>query len=204
MYVLISKILATSGLVEHVGQGMNMMYEECIKEAKNLPDYSQSGGYLVRLVLNGTITDKSFLVFQKHIPEEQYASLTTEDLLTLNAVCHQFFIPSELRSRVSVLRDLGLLEKAGMGVYKLSAAYDEISLQSGESVKPVLQTDDEYKQAILELINSAREAGVKRSEIENAISSRTQRQLRVLLKEMSNEGFIMGRGNGNGARWYPK
>ena len=179
---------------------MNVIYEECIKEAKDLPDYSQSDDYLVRLVLNGTITDKSFLIFQKHIPEEQYASLTTEDLLTLNAVCHQLPIPGELRSCIPVLRELGLLEKAGMWVYKLSSAYDEISLQSGESAKPALQTDDECKQAILELINSAREAGVKRSEIENTISSRTQRQLRVLLKEMSNEGLIMVRGNGNGAR----
>ncbi len=49
MCVVISKILATSGLVEHAGQGMNMIYEECIKEAKALPDYSQSDGYLVRI-----------------------------------------------------------------------------------------------------------------------------------------------------------
>ena len=27
---------------------------------------------------------------------------------------------------------------------------------------------------------------------------------KVLLKEMSNEGLIVVRGNGHGARWYPK
>ncbi len=34
---LLAEIFATSGLVEHAGQGMNMMYEECIKEAKTCP-----------------------------------------------------------------------------------------------------------------------------------------------------------------------
>ena len=36
---LIAEILSLSGLVERAGQGKNLIYESCVKEAKTLPDF---------------------------------------------------------------------------------------------------------------------------------------------------------------------
>ena len=46
---LIATILALSGLVERAGQGMNLIYELSIKDAKSLPDFSKTDDYFVKV-----------------------------------------------------------------------------------------------------------------------------------------------------------
>ena len=61
----IAEILALCGLVERSGQGMNLMYEWSIKEAKQLPDFTGTDQDFVKLTLNGMVLD-----------EKMYRSLT--------------------------------------------------------------------------------------------------------------------------------
>ena len=48
----IAEILALCGLVERSGQGMNLMYELSVKEAKSLPDFSGTDDSFVSITLN--------------------------------------------------------------------------------------------------------------------------------------------------------
>ena len=57
----IAEILALCGLVERSGQGMNIIYETSIKEAKQLPDFSGTDDNFVSLKLSGLVLDKKML-----------------------------------------------------------------------------------------------------------------------------------------------
>ena len=169
---------------------MNMIYEECIKEAKALPDYSQSDGYLVRMVLNGTITDKSFLVFQKRIPEEQYDLLSSEDFLALYYVWQQETLPAELKDNAKALCEQGLLAKLGRGKYRLPDLYQNLPSQDGIDVRPVPRTDDECKADILDFIRENIDNGVTLNDLLAIVPSREERQVRYFLNVMRKNGLV--------------
>ena len=54
----IAEILSLCGLVERSGQGMNLIYEISIMEAKELQDFTDTDNNFVSLTLNGLIIDK--------------------------------------------------------------------------------------------------------------------------------------------------
>ena len=57
----IAEILALCGLVERSGQGMNLIYELSIKEAKQLPDFTGTDEDFVIITLNGLVLDTKML-----------------------------------------------------------------------------------------------------------------------------------------------
>ena len=79
----IAEILALCGLVERSGQGMNLMYEWSIKEAKQLPDFTGTDQDFVKLTLNGMVLDEKMLSLINRIGDERMESLTTGDFLEL-------------------------------------------------------------------------------------------------------------------------
>jgi ATP-dependent DNA helicase RecG len=64
---LIAEILARCGLVERAGQGMDLIYELCIREAKELPDFLDSDEFLVRIRLAGDKIDEKMLALFRSI-----------------------------------------------------------------------------------------------------------------------------------------
>lgn len=60
----IAEILALCGLVERSGQGMNLIYELSIKEAKQLPDFTGTDEDFVSITLNGLVLDTKMLTLQ--------------------------------------------------------------------------------------------------------------------------------------------
>ena len=70
----IAEILSLCGLVERSGQGMNLIYEISIMEAKDLPDFTGTDDSFVNLTLNGLIIDKKMLSVIKKIGEDRLES----------------------------------------------------------------------------------------------------------------------------------
>ncbi len=64
---LIAETFEKCGLVERSGQGVNLMFEESIKEAKLPPDYSGSDEHSVQVVLSGQVQDESFVRFLERV-----------------------------------------------------------------------------------------------------------------------------------------
>ena len=56
----VAEILTKCGLVERSGQGMNLIYEELIKQSKPAPDFARTDKFQVGLTLHGTVEDPSF------------------------------------------------------------------------------------------------------------------------------------------------
>jgi len=83
---LIANIFRLCGLVERSGQGMNLMYETAIKEAKPLPDFSGSDDFFVMLTLKGKIINIDMLAFIRKIDGERLNAMTTDDYLALSSL----------------------------------------------------------------------------------------------------------------------
>ncbi|MCL2820394.1 MAG: hypothetical protein FWD38_06135 [Oscillospiraceae bacterium] len=80
---LIADIFKLCGLVERSGQGMNLIYESAIKNAKPLPDFNGSDMYFVMLTLTGQVISTDMLSYIKKIDEERLNKITMDDYLLL-------------------------------------------------------------------------------------------------------------------------
>jgi ATP-dependent DNA helicase RecG len=81
--ILIASIFQLCGLVERSGQGINLIYEMAVREAKPLPDFSGTDAYFVKLTINGKILDNRMLSLIKSIEDEHLNAVTTDDYILL-------------------------------------------------------------------------------------------------------------------------
>ena len=108
----IAEVLARCGLVERAGQGFDLIYRECIRHSKPLPDFSRTSEHSVWITLHGEIQDPEFLRFLEEIGGERAASFSTEDFLAIDLVHREQPIPDHLVSRAHGLLEEGILERS--------------------------------------------------------------------------------------------
>lgn len=85
---LMAEVIEKTGLIERSGQGVDIMFTNCVKEGKPLPDYSYSDDYQVNLRIYGVIPDDAFYLFVQDIccQSELENCLNTFDWLTLHYI----------------------------------------------------------------------------------------------------------------------
>ena len=93
----IAEILSLCGLVERSGQGMNLIYELSIKEAKQLPDFSGTDADFVSITLHGLIIDTKMLSLINQIGNERLETLSTADFLVINTLYHGLDLTANLK-----------------------------------------------------------------------------------------------------------
>lgn len=87
---LMAEVIEKTGLIERSGQGIDIMFENTIKEGKPLPDFSMTDDYQVCLRLYAQIYDDAFYLFAQDIcrqckqPED---ALNVFDWLALYHIC---------------------------------------------------------------------------------------------------------------------
>lgn len=69
----IADIFSKCGLVERADQGMNLMFEQSVRQAKALPDFRGTDDMHVRVTLEGMVQDKNLLVMMEKIGRETLA-----------------------------------------------------------------------------------------------------------------------------------
>ena len=99
------------GLVERSGQGMNLIYEDLIKQSKPAPDFSRTDQYQVGLTLHGTVQDPAFIGFVENVSRETTAFFSTHDWLLMSAASQGERAPKGAESRVARLVELGIIER---------------------------------------------------------------------------------------------
>ncbi len=57
------------GLVERAGQGMNRVFETCVRNSNALPDFKGTDDYQVRITLHGVVEDPKFVAMLSKIAE---------------------------------------------------------------------------------------------------------------------------------------
>ncbi len=81
----IAEILTKCGLVERSGQGMNLIYEELIKQSKPVPDFARTDQYQFGLTLHGTIENPAFIRFVEKVGKETTAFFDAHDWMIFAA-----------------------------------------------------------------------------------------------------------------------
>lgn len=133
---LIADVFLKAGLVERSGQGVDKIFYQCIAEAKDLPNYTDSDSFKVTLVLSTLVRDPAFVLFINDY-QSKYTNrkLGVMEILTLNQIREgqpRYEMDEEI---VRDLIDFGLVEKTGKTNnlrYILSKNYYKFTDQRGK------------------------------------------------------------------------
>jgi len=179
------------------------MFEECIKESKPAPDFSDTDDYQVSLTLRGDIQDPLFLQFLEKIGQEILATFTTKDFLLLDYLHKEEPVPSEFADRLSRLFDLGVIERAGKGKYILSKRFYALAGKKGVYTRKKGLDRETNKALLLKHIKSNKKTGTRLEELMQVLPSQTRHQVQSLLRELKKAKMITVVGKTRGALWYP-
>lgn len=199
---LIARILALSGLVERAGQGMNLMYELSVHEAKPLPDFSGTDDYFVSLTLNGIIIDKEMISVVKQISEKYSEELSTLDFLIINALFNNLKLDNKMYERINHLVELGIVEHIGRKKYILSRSLYKAAGKAGVHTRLMGLDRETNKELLLKHIRDNNDTGAALSELLQVLPNLNYIQIKVLIRELKEEGKIYCEGSTRGARWF--
>jgi ATP-dependent DNA helicase RecG len=194
----ISEILALCGLVERSGQGMNLIYELSIMEAKSLPDFKGTDDYNVCITLNGLVIDIKMLVLIRNIGKKRLEILSTDDFLVINALFHKLILSDNLRSRILQLTDIGIIEHTGRNKYVLARSLYEATDELGVNGS----NREVNKELIFKHIKQNGVIGTPFKELYKVLPKHTRGQIQALLKELQTDKRIFVEGNTSAAKWF--
>ena len=199
----IAEILALCGLVERSGQGMNIIYETSIKEAKQLPDFTGTDDSFVSLTLNGLVLDKKMLSLINKIGNERIDNLTTTDFLVINSLYYEKPLSESMTIRLKHLVDMGIVEHVGRKKYVLARSLYSAAGKPGIHTRKVGLDRETNKELLVKHITEKSTEGAPLKELQQVLPSLSSSQIQVLLRELRKEGRIHCVGKTNGARWFP-
>lgn len=199
----IAEILTKCGLVERSGQGMNLIYEELIKQSKPTPDFARTDQYQVGLTLHGTVQDPAFVRFVEKISKETTISFGTHDWTIFAHVARGEKIPKGHEDRVKRLLDLGLIERAKGRTYILSRRYYEFVGQKGAYTRKKGLDRKQNLALLLQHLQENLTVGCKLDELCQVLPALPPSQVQSLLRTLQREGQIHSVGKTNQGRWFP-
>lgn len=201
----IAEALARCGLVERSGQGMNLMFEQSIRQGKLRPDFAGTDDFHVCLTLNGEVQDPVFVRYLERVGEETGVSFGTRDFLALDLV-HRSEPVDDDTVRVTLRRlvDLGIVERQGRGRgtrYVLARRFYAMSGKRGSYTRKRGLDREENKALLVRHLRDAGESGSPISELEQVLPSRSRDQIRRMLIDLRDEGRVQLVGAKRAARW---
>lgn len=198
----IAEILALCGLVERSGQGMNLIYELSIMEAKSLPDFRGTDDHFVSITLSGLVLDKKMLSLINKIGNERLEAMATDDLLLIHALYHEQKIPEQLRIRLKRLVEIGIVERIGRNRHVLARSLYEVTGKAGIHTRLVGLDRETNKELILKHLRKNGDRGTPFSEFEQVLPSHSKNQIRVLMRELHRSNMIFSMGTTSSTRWF--
>ena len=201
----IAEAFGKCGLVERSGQGVNLMFETCIREGKSKPDFARSDKSHVWALFHGEIEDPRFLQFLERVGSDRLATFSTEDFLLLDLIRKEEAIPDRLREQVHPLLEEGIIERIGRGRgvrHILSRKFYRFLGEKGVYTRKRGLDRETNKRLLLQHIDDNGEEGAPFQELMQVLPALTRNQVQTLLRELKAEGEIENRGRTKGARWH--
>lgn len=201
----VAEVLARCGLVERAGQGFDLIYRECIRQSKPLPDFSHTGEHSVWVTLHGEIQDPEFLRFLEEIGRERASAFTTEDFLVIDLVHREQPVPAFLAQRLPVLREQGVIERVGRGRgtrHLLSRRFYRFLGQGGTYTRRRGLDRETNKALLLRHIEDSATAGTRLAELQQVLPNLSRGQVQTLLRELKKTGEVEVHGTTRAARWF--
>ncbi|MGH8042828.1 MAG: ATP-binding protein [Rudaea sp.] len=200
----LAEALARCGLIERSGQGLNLMFENAIRQSKPLPDFSGTDAHQVRLLLQGTIQDPAFIRFLERVGEEKLRSFSTHDFLALDALRRNEPLSVALAARLSLLIDAGVVERHGRGrgvSYLLSRGLYAALGKRGAYTRQRGLDHETNKELLLKHIRENDAEGSPLRDLCEVLPSLSRPQVQALLHELRDAGRVQISGGRRWARW---
>jgi len=202
----IAEVLSKCGLVERAGQGVDLIFRECIRQSKRLPDFSRTDAHSVWLTLYGEILDPEFLRFLEEIGRERLATFSTDDFLVVDFVHRGRPVPDILKSRVEHLLEQEIIERHGRGRATrllLSRRFYRHLGKAGVYTRKRGLDRDTNKALLQKHIEENQAVGAKMEELRQVLPALSRNQIQVLLREMKKQGLVHVHGATRAGHWYP-
>jgi len=183
----IAEILSLCGVVERSGQGMNLIYELSIKEAKHLPEFTGTDDNFVSITLNGSIIDTNMLSVINRIGSECLETLSTGDFLVINALYHEMNVDENLQSHLNRLIHLGIVEHLSRKKYLLARNLYMAAGKTEIHTRKVGLVRDTNKELLLKHIHKSGSKGTPFKELQQVLPGHSRGQIQVLLRELRSE-----------------
>lgn len=202
----IAEVLGKCGLIERAGQGFDLIFRECIRQSKPLPDFTHTHTHSVWLTLHGEIQDPEFLRFLEEIGHERTATFRTDDFLVIDLVHREQLIPDYLKSKVECLLEQGIIERMGRGRgvrLLLSQRFYRHLGKAGVYTRKRGLDRETNKSLLLKHIQDNRKEGSQLQELKQVLPALSGDQIQTLLRELKAAGLIHNTDRTRAARWYP-
>jgi ATP-dependent DNA helicase RecG len=199
----LAEIFQRCGMVERSGQGMNLIFEDAITSAKQLPT-PNAAPYQFTLTLHGVVQDAAFLAYLERVGQEKMRLYDTAHLLVLDSVRREATVPDTLKPLVDRLVGDGLLERVGRGRGARLILSRTFAHAIGESASYTRSKGLDQGQNKLLLFNHLRNkgaAGAALPELTEVLPLLTKRQVQHLLRLLVREKQVFSDGRGPGASW---
>lgn len=198
----IAEILSLCGMVERSGQGMNLMFELSIQEAKPLPDFTGTDDYFVIVTLNGLILDKAMLSVVNRISERCGELLSTEDFMVIDALYHERPLNEKMQSRLNRLIEMGIVEHIGRKKYVLARSLYAAAGKTGVHTRHVGLDRDTNKELLLKHICKNNDVGTPFKELQQVLPGHSRNQIQSLIRELQKENKVFCEGKTSAAKWF--
>ena len=199
----IAEILSLCGMVDRSGQGMNLMFELSVQEAKPLPDFTGTDDFFVSVTLNGLILDKAMLSVIHRISDKfTEPMLSTEDFLAIDALYHERPLDEKMQSRLGRLTEMGIVEHIGRKKYVLARSLYAATGKTGVHTRHVGLDRDTNKELLLKHIRENNAVGTPFKELQQVLPGLNRGQIQVLMRELRDSGKVVCKGKTSAARWF--
>ncbi len=187
---LLAETMEKTGWIERSGQGANIMFANCVKEGKPLPDYSNSDDYFVCVRLKATISSPKLYLFLRKWGQR----LNSYELINLYHI-YNGDVDSLFPNSIDTLVEKGAIQEDEhflytMGVAFFEQAYTNWSKKYGaETIRRVYYST---KSAL----------GASSTNIAKALNPLlTLKQSRSLIANLCKDGCLSMRGNGRATKY---
>ncbi|MBI4332980.1 MAG: putative DNA binding domain-containing protein [Chloroflexi bacterium] len=201
----IAEVLSKCGLVERAGQGADLIFRECIRQSKPLPDFSRTDENCVWLTLHGEIQDPEFLRFLEDIGQERVAAFSTEDFLVVDLARREERLPGHLKLRAEHLLEEGILERVGRGRGSrllLARGFYRHLGKAGVYTRRRGLDRETNKALLVKHIRDCGAEGATFGELQQVLPQLSVSAIQWMLREMKGEGRIRVEGRARMARWF--
>lgn len=199
----LAEVYQRCGMVERSGQGMNLIYEDAITSAKQLPTPA-ADPYQFTLILHGVVQDPAFLAYLQRVGQEKMRLYDTAHLLALDSIRRDAAIPEPLKPLVDRLIGDGLIERVSRGRGArliLSRTFASAIGESATYTRRKGLDQDENMLLLLKHLSHKGEEGAPLEELAQVLPSRTKRQVQHLLRLLAQDEKAFPARKGPGTPW---
>lgn len=191
---LMAEVVEKAGLIERSGQGVDIMFANCISEGRALPDYSRSDDYQVSLVIRSAVEDTMFMLFVQDLKNNGMV-LNVFSLINLHDI-RRHYLDNLYEDELLYMLENGIIAEHPYYRYVLGEGY----FSHMEPVRKEICTPRQLSFVYYALEEHGHVAAMS-SFVERLDGLLSQKQTRTLIEKLCKCGFLVSENKGKSTRY---